>query len=114
MGSLRAARQSGWESYCQPDLSASTRARGAPPVSYGVTARGRLRYRDWPGGLGLAHSRLGLSKFAAALAVSYGSLASGSVEFRVMIYRDEPRVNPICQTLRTREASCPWSMSSLR
>src|SRR5665213_729617 len=109
MGSLRAARQSGWESYCQPDLSASTRARGAPPVSYGVTARGRLRYRDWPGGLGLAHSRLGLSefrlsKFAAALAVSYGSLASGSVEFRVMIYRDEPRVNLICQPLRAREA----------
>jgi len=45
--------------------------RDEPPVSYGVSARGRPRSR-LAGGLGLAHCR------------------RGSVEFVVMIYRNQP------------------------
>ena len=41
---------------------------------------------DWLGGLGLAHARL------------------GSVEFRVMIYRNQPRRLPSSSLLRAREA----------
>src|ERR1700721_1548078 len=78
------------------------RARGAPPreeppprvSSYELskcrramgTLREAARDRDWQGGLGLAHSRL------------------GSVEFRVMIYRNQPPRLPSLASLRARKA----------
>src|SRR6202167_2657095 len=56
-----------------------------PPVSYGVSSRGRPR-SGLAGGLGLAHCRL------------------GSVEFVVMIYRNQPPRYPDLAALPARKA----------